>query len=289
MNRITVREHKRHRLRQVYHTLLPWLSVVLLVSLVLTPVLLFGWFLLYTDVFTIKAVTIIDARPHTEEAVRAIVEQSLRGLPAYGSIFFVNENDLKMDIELALPQVRTVRVTRSLPGTIKIVVQEKQPSLLLVSNGSYYFVDDEGIPYEEAHLDTLPGIVLPTVHNADDKATVAIGVAVVAPEFVDFVQYVQKHLPEYLKAQVARIQIPSLAAREVHFVMDTNWELKLDVTRDKEQQLNILRRLVTEMISEEEQATLEYIDLRIPNRVYYKSRDETTKADTANDSSTDTQ
>lgn len=286
---IAPRLHGRFKLRQIYHGLLPWLSVVLLILLILAPIFLFGWFLFYTDVFAIKAVTIVDARPHTEEATRNIVKKALEGLPPYGSIFFINTDDLKMNIESALAQVRTLQVTRSLPSTIKIIVQEKQPSLLLVSNGSYYFVDDQGIPYEEAHLDTLPGIVLPTVHNADDKAKVTIGVAVVAPEFVDFVEYVQQHLPEYINAQVARIQIPSLAAREVHFVMDTNWELKLDVTRDKEQQLNILKRLVTEMISEDELETLDYIDLRIPNRVYYKTRDALPQTDTFKNSSADTQ
>jgi hypothetical protein len=149
-------------------------------------------------------------------------------------------------------------------------LQEKTSTLLLLSNGTYYFIDETGVPYEEAQLHTLPGVVLPTVRNADQAAKVALGVPVVPAEFVSFVQYAGEHITESIGAKVAEIRIPSLASREVHFILDTNWVIKFDVTRDPAAQINILSRVMKEMLTDEDRATLEYIDLRIPNRVYYK-------------------
>lgn len=257
--------------RILWRKVLPWLSVALLVMVVAVPLILFVWLFFFTDIFTVQAVTVVDAREHTIDAVRDIIEQTVEELPLTRNIFFVPTEAIEAEIISALPQVRTVYVTRKLPGTIKAIVQEKTPELLLLSNGQYYFVDGEGVPYEEARLETLPEVVLPTVKNDDRESKVTLGAAAVDASFVTFLQQVQDELPEGTGGQVAEIRIPSLAAREVHFTLNNNWQVLFDVTRSAEQQLNILQQLLKETISEEEKKTLEYIDLRIPNRVYYKA------------------
>jgi cell division protein FtsQ len=135
---------------------------------------LFVWLLFSTTIFTVQAITVVDAREHTSEAARAVIEDRLRHTSLGRTIFFVPTEILEAEIISALPQVRTVHITRKLPGTIKAIVQEKTPALLLLSDGQYYFVDDQGVPYEEARLDTLPGVVLPIVKN-DGTSIVTLG------------------------------------------------------------------------------------------------------------------
>lgn len=262
---------QRRTVRRLWRRGLPWFSVALLVAIVAVPLILFIWLFFRTEVFTVQAVTVVDAREHTREAVQAIIERTVERLPLNRNIFFVPIQTIEIEIVSALPQVRTVYITRKLPGTIKVIVQEKTPELLLLSGGKYYFVDQAGVPYEEARLETLPEVVLPTVKNNDRSATVTLGAAAVDTSFVAFLKEVQKELPKRTGSQVAEVRIPSLAAREVHFTLDNNWQVRFDVTRSAAQQLNILQRLLTTTISEEEKKTLEYIDLRIPNRVYYKT------------------
>lgn len=261
---------QRRTVRRLWRRVLPWFSVALLVAIVTVPLILFAWLFFRTQVFTVQAVTVVDAREHTAEAVRTIIERAVERLPLNRNIFFVPTQTIETEIVLVLPQVRTVYITRKLPGTIKVIVQEKTPELLLLSGGKYYFVDQAGVPYEEARLETLPEVVLPTVKNNDRAATVTLGAAAVDAAFVTFLKEVQRELPKRIGSQVAEVRIPSLAAREVHFTLDNNWQVRFDVTRSAAQQLDILQRLLTTTIGEEEKKTLEYIDLRIPNRVYYK-------------------
>lgn len=248
-----------------------WAPTVFLSAIIITSISLFFWFLLATDVFVVKAVTVLDAREQTTTAIQDIVEQQLAAAPFGRTIFLVQTGTIADAIRRHLPAVRTVSVIRTLPGTLRVVIQEKKPAVILLSNGTYYFVDETGVPFEEAHLETLPGIVLPTVKNDDQSAVVTIGVPAVAPSFVSFITYVQKHLPEVLAAEVVEIHIPSLAAREVHVLLNSNWRLLFDVTRDPAKQLGILQRVANELISPEEQTQLQYIDLRIKDRVYYRS------------------
>ena len=249
-----------------------WLPTIFLIAIVLVSGGIFVWLLVATDVFVVRAVTVLDAREHTNQAVEEIVERELAAVPLDRNIFLVQTGAIVDTIRRELPQVRTVHVARKLPGTIRVVVQEKKPAVLLVSNGSYYFVDEAGIPFEEARLETLPGVVLPTVKNDDVDASVVVGAPAIAESFVSFITHVQDNLPDTLNADVAEIHIPSLAAREVHVLLSSNWQILFDVTREPIGQLDVLRRVINELISQEEQAQLEYIDLRIKDRVYYRSR-----------------
>ncbi len=264
--------HWQRTIQRAWRVSTPWLSVALLVALVVVPVGLFIWMVFSTDLFRVQAVTILDGREHTTAEADRLIEEELEHVPMHRTIFFVQPETIESRLLSSLPQLRTVRVERKLPATLRVLLQEKTPALLLLSNGSYYFVDEMGAPYEKAELATLPGIVLPTVKNADKEANVTLGTPALTPEFVNFLHYINEHLKETINANVAEIRIPSLAAREVHVILDTNWVIKFDVTRDPANQLAILGRIVKEMLPPEEQGKLEYIDLRIPNRVYYKTK-----------------
>lgn len=254
-----------------------WAPLALLAVVVLVPVALFVWLFFYTSVFTVQAVTIVDAREHTDVAVRDIIAQSLTRQPLARTIFFVPVEKLEADIS-ALPQVRSVHVQRKLPSTIKAIIQEKSPALLLLSNGRYYFVDADGVAFEEARLATLPGVVLPTVKNEDEQAAVTLGAAVVDSAFVAFLQTVQRELPQRIGQEVAQIRIPSLSSREVHVVLQTNVRVLFDVTRPAERQLDILQQILESTIAEADRQRLQYVDLRIDRRVYYRLSEPATSA-----------
>lgn len=247
-----------------------WLSILFLAALILVPIGLFVWLLFFTDIFTVQAITVVDARPYTGAAVREFLGD-LDGK----NIFLVIPETFEQRIAAQFPHVRTVYISRKLPGTIKVIVQEKTPSLLLLTGGDYFFVDSEGIVYEEARLDTLPGVVLPIVKNTDARGAhpIILGAPAVERPFVDFVHSIQEQLPPLLNFRVAEIRIPSLSAREVTFVLENNWLIRFDISRSAEQQLSVLKRLLETSMTDEEHASLEYIDLRVQNRVYYRTRE----------------
>jgi cell division septal protein FtsQ len=265
--RLPFGDSPRFTLQSLRRQIWQWFSVVFLAAVVIVPLALLIWFIFFTPTFNIQAITIIDARPHTTTAVRELIKSKIGE-----NIFFLNTEVLEQHIQTSISQIRNVHIVRKLPGTLKIIVQEKTPALLLLSRGKYYFVDSEGIAYEEAQLDTLPGTVLPIVKNNDQESQVTIGTPVVETSFVQFVQAIQDQLDDVTGAKVVETRIPSLAAREVHFRLDNNWEIRFDITRSPAAQLDILKRLLTSTITDQEKQTLQYIDLRIPNRVYYKTR-----------------
>jgi cell division septal protein FtsQ len=260
-------EFGRWRWQGFKQRLLEWLSILAAGALVVVPLGMLAWLVFFTDTFSVDGITVVDARDHTADEVRALAQDEVGQ-----NILFAQTPVLQERILGEVPQIRDVRIERKLPSTLKIVVQEKTPALLLLSAGKYYFVDRGGIAFEVARLDTLPGTVLPIVKNNDVTADVTLGRPVVEQTFVDFVQLAQDKLPDIVGAEIAEVRMPSLAAREVHYVLETNKLIRFDISRGLDTQLDVLQRLLENNIAEEDLPRVEYIDLRIANRVYYKLR-----------------
>jgi cell division septal protein FtsQ len=247
------------------------LSFALLIAAVVGPLVFFAWLVVGTETFLVQAITVVDARPHVTEGVQHLVEQELLAGGRRPTIFFVRTVRLERLIREQFPSVRNVLVQRQLPGVVKIIIQEKTPALLLLTHGAYYFVDEGGVAYERAELSLLPGVVLPTVKNKDASGEVTIGKPVLEAVFVTFVKEVQAALPHRVGAEVVEMYIPSLAAREVSFRLSNNWTIRFDSTASAARQLSILEQVLNDTLSDDEKKQLEYIDLRIPNRVYYRT------------------
>ncbi|OGY36561.1 MAG: hypothetical protein A3E36_03140 [Candidatus Andersenbacteria bacterium RIFCSPHIGHO2_12_FULL_45_11b] len=258
---------KALRWRVTFRKLMDWSSVAFLLFILIVPIAIFTWLLFFTKTFSISAITIVDAKPGTESAVREIAEKSIGS-----DLLFTQTKPVERTIIQQVTQVKDAHIIRKLPGTLKIIIQEKTPILLLLSGETYYFLDDQGIAYEEAPLDALPGIVLPVLKNSDANTQVTLGTRAVNDQFIIFIADALKNIPTTANAEVAEIRIPSLETREAHFLLDKNWILLMDTTRPAADQLGVLKRLLEHTITPDELQTLQYIDLRIKNRVYYKSR-----------------
>ncbi|WP_424185613.1 cell division protein FtsQ/DivIB [Actinokineospora sp. G85] len=92
-----------------------------------------------------------------------------------------------------LPRVDSVRVRRSLPGTVEISVSERTPVLVVQREDGTHLVDGTG--HDFSTLDAAPA-GLPALEPTDAAATTAAAVAVSA-------------LPEQLTALVASVAAPS--------------------------------------------------------------------------------
>ena len=251
--------------------ILQGLSLGLLIALLLVPLGLFGWLFFFTDIFNVQAVAVVDAREETAQEITKIINEEIASSTLGKNIFFVQTDAIEELIIGRLPKVRTVHVVRKLPGTVKAIVQEKTPVLLLLSGGKYYFLDEGGIAYEAARLDTLPGVVLTTVKNDDEEAHVTIGAMAVDASLISFLQVANEDLPQLVGAQIGEVHVPSLAAREVKIILNNNWTVLFDVTRPAIGQIDVIKKLVQDTVSPEEVAAMQYIDVRIPHRIYYKT------------------
>lgn len=182
------------------------------------------------------------------EGNRILSDAELRAaLPLTGrpNLFQIDLDRLEAAL-LELPPVKAVRITRKFPGELKVVVQEREPVLILESGGGYRAVDGEGFPFLAlSRPDELP---LPRFRSSPPgRASPDIREAARLASF----------LPPQLRAAIAQLRYQDegfvLVARD-------GSEILWGTLADSEQKARVLLALW-----EQEEERPARIDVRVPS------------------------
>ncbi len=109
------------------------------------------------DRFLIKTIEVVDGQIKTEEMIREYL--SYEGIDIGANLFSFDLSDFeKMYLERN-PLIRMVQVTRLLPDTLKVVIQERDPLVRLGQRGTLV-ADSEGFVFRlSSKLHRLPVII----------------------------------------------------------------------------------------------------------------------------------
>jgi len=160
------------------------------------------------------------------------------------------------------PQISDVKFRKNLiNNTLTVAVTEHQTSIVWQTAGERFLVNRYGIVYDVAG-DNTPLMMVEDLKNVP----VSLNQRVVAPDFIEFVTSFVANLPRKTNISIDRIMVPETTF-EVEMYTNQKWRVILDTTRPPDDQLNSLVRVLREM---EGNPPREYVDLRIPNKVFYK-------------------
>ncbi len=167
-------------------------------------------------------------------------------------------------------------IEKKFPNAILIRVKERQPEIAWCSGGVCYLVDKEGLVYagadardEEITRERFLIVIDDNARPIDIKKTM-IGI-----EFIDYLKQIDVVLIDKLGLKLKdSYHTPSLSSREILVKIDEKegWELKMDVAVSPEETEKILETLFEKELEPEKRKNLEYLDLRVKNKVYYKMR-----------------
>ena len=92
-----------------------------------------------SDFFDVKKVAVVGSERSSRQSIEAIVRTETER----SGVWCADLQELKAKIE-KLPFVKTVSVTRVLPGGLRVQVVERQPQAIVSRGGREYLVDAEG-------------------------------------------------------------------------------------------------------------------------------------------------
>jgi len=161
-----------------------------------------------------------------------------------------------------IPQISEVEFGKNLiSNLLTIKITEHQTSVVWQTAGERFLVNRYGVMYDKAG-DNVPLILIEDLKNVP----VSLNQKVVAADFIEFVTSFVANLPRKTNISITRITIPETTF-EVEMYTNQKWRIILDTTRPPDDQLNALVRVLREM---EDNPPKDYVDLRIPNKVFYK-------------------
>jgi len=269
--------------------------VVLILLFIISLIYLF----FYSFLFTIEKINIEGTENIDKKQIEKIAQDQLdkRRFLVFSqkNVFAFNKNELKNKIssEVVLEELK---IDKKLTSTLNIFVKEKPRTLVWVSQSKYYYMEPNGVIIEkfldlpqkeekikeieenieeEAELVELElpeqdrsaeeGIDLPIIYDLSNS-DINIGDELISSELVSFILNLVSDLP----VELDRFEVLDSKSGEVVVITKEGWKIYFDSEVALDNQITSLNTVLREKISEEQKAVLEYIDVRLVNRVYFK-------------------
>ncbi len=244
------------------------LVIVCSMAAVGTVVLLF-----YAHLFDIRTIDVQSPSLIPADEVRQVVLETLNrrvlGISRKNNSILFSVNTLVPILQKTFPRIESVEIRKKSVHELIVTVKERNPSglwcLPLLLSCMYY--DNAGIAF--ANVASSSGYLFVPV--IDERArTVTLG-EIVAPLSLrsNFLE-IKKNL-QFAHINVASFFIPNDSYNEFHVRTSEGWSIYYRTDTNLNHQTESLLALIKEKFSSPAlRSRLEYIDLRIDDRIYYK-------------------
>jgi len=230
------------------------------------------YLLFFTGLLDVRTIDISGAGVISSADLKATAESWLKGgfweLTRGRNLLFFSAGDLAGELAAKFPRIDSVEVKKEFPHRLKINITERQSAgiwCFVADNRCFYF-DKEGIAYAEAAHSS--GFLILNVADYRGPA-VALGSRVDSQEWIKNIITARELL---LKTGIsaAEFAIPSGSFDEFDAKTAEGWKIFFSNSTDITKQISSLAVLLRDKLPAEKRKGLEYFDLRIQDRIYYR-------------------
>jgi len=243
---------------------------ILIVICSLFLILLAGFFLL--PVFKIKTIEISGNKEIKAEEIRDILN--------YKNILLASKEKIKNDLMKKFPliaelEIKINLVKRKIELNLKereefgIVCQAekiKQENVEIEQTKNCFYIDKKGVIFEEAPQTSGSLIILVKDYSDRDYG---IGDNIFEENIINFIAEAKDFLLSEVNIKVIDFDNLSFPVDDLKVITGEGWYILFNLQKEARNQLLALKAVLDEKIKDQRQ-TLQYVDLRIENRVYYK-------------------
>ncbi len=256
-----------------------------------------AYFLIWSPWLWVKRVEVKGNKNVAVSEIAKIVEknlsQKLWQIIPQKSIILISSSKIGKEIMEKFPEIKQVNIIRQMSDVtaraglaLAVKVIERQSigiwckvkqetatsSPSIISNSEIdkcFYIDQEGVIYKEAPL--ISGNLVLNIYSAEDEPAF-LRKQVASPQMIDFILTLRKELPQIKTATGLWLKTDSfeiVSDEEVRVELCQGWQIYFNPNYSINSQLKSLATVLEEEIKEAA-SSLEYIDLRIEGRVYYR-------------------
>lgn len=196
------------------------------------------------------------------------VENIISNIAPFGlseNLIILSKSRLKSELLSAFPSITDIIIKKTLFHTLTINFQKRiQLGIWCNDNNCYYF-DKEGIAFDEAPQ-TEGSLILKIEDNS--KNNISLGGKILSSDQINFIIAFSNKIAENNKFKILKFKIKPNPSVDLEAVTDKNWLIYLDEKQEPITAANNLLTILEEAVKNA--GNLEYIDLRIPSRIFYK-------------------
>lgn len=235
----------------------------------------------FSPFLMIEKVEINGIKKLGQAEVSAVAESVYRGrylgiFPRTNFLLFP-KNKLSKTLADNFKRIRSVEVERKFPDSALVRIKERE-SLLLWCDMSRecFIIDENGYAYQRVKLDSkevLENELMKIIGQEDRK--VSEGEKVLDAEKAAFLMDAKNIMGKSADMEIAgEVRAKSRIAEEVTLKSPEGWDILVSTSFPLERAGSFLKIFLEKEISDEDRDKLEYVDLRVENRIYYKLKKE---------------
>lgn len=236
------------------------------------------YFVFFSPYFSIKNIEISGLEKISYDELRGMVDKEISSRRFFifnqNNIFIFNEKEIR-DKVYGKYALNFIKVDKSLPGTIKISLEEKKPALIWKTTDKFYVVDFDGAIIREItqtevgeYQGNQSGAKMATVFD-ESNTSVANKDKVLSGQAVGAITDIQNNLSRATGLVILNFVIADRNDSTLKCITGDGWGAYFSLINDLNAQINKLTAFLMDK-KQEERKGLEYVDLRFEDRVYYK-------------------
>jgi cell division septal protein FtsQ len=237
-----------------------WVFVFLM--LVLTGLCYVFFFSNYLE---IKNIEISGNRKIDNNEIRNVISEEINHkllgfLPK--NIFLVNLGKINNNILEEFPVAFKTEINRKLFNSLAVSIEERIAIAVWCGNNGCFNIDSEGVIFEKGQVNNF---------IVKKEGDFSIGEKVINKDYLKNIIEIYRGMGNEFNIEVEEIHISN--NRKIVVKMKENWEVYFNEDKnDIAEQIVNLKLVLEHKIPAESRGSLEYIDLRFGNKVYYKYR-----------------
>lgn len=230
------------------------------------------WVIFLSPIFKIKNIDIISNNTYLEDSD---IKKIISGIAPWGlkeNLIFVSNSRLKAELTAMFPAITDISVKKKLFNTLTVNFKKRipigiwcQPTGDELQAGNCYYFDKDGIVFAGAPQ-TEGSLILKLTDLSKNNSS--LGDRVLDKNQINFVINFSNEINENGKFKILEFKIKPNSSVNFEAITDKDWSIYLDDTQDVKIAANNLLTILDEVVKKT--GNLEYIDLRIPSRIFYK-------------------
>jgi len=240
----------------------------------------FGYLLLFSPFLEVESVSVEGNKNIPTEEILGKVDEALNGKYykyfSKRNFFLVSRRAINVRLKSDFNRLEVSSIEKKFPKSILIKVKERQPEMAWCSGGVCYLADKSGLIYSGANKTDEELNKNRFLIAVDDNARpVEIGMTIIGENFVQYLKEVDAVLVDDLGLQIeSNYHTPALSSQEVIVRIkekeSEGWTLKLSSAISPKDTKKIIETVFDKELAGDKRSQLEYLDLRVKGKVYYK-------------------
>jgi len=234
------------------------------------------YILFFSPLLAIESVEVSNTENIDNQKVLEIIHENMDG--KYAGIFMknnlilFNRDNIKTKLKDDFRRIKTIEIVKKFPSKLLVRIQEYESALVFCSGDQCLVIDNEGEAYAQAdfqsgELGENELIILKdNSQKMIEKEDFSMDVGL-----IKFVSEIRNRLKRELDIDLKQeCQTSMLVSGDLQFETVSGYRIYTSYKLGANKTIEMLKTALNNVINKEVVADLEYVDLRLDNKVYYK-------------------